>query len=167
MKVNFELKQGPVAFSPEVRRANADVYSHQRGFGLLETLVAMVLFAGVGVVTISWLQQSLSTAVRLKMTAKEDQARLYALSVISSTDLWANPAGSVKVGEFNVNWTGQPAGPDEMQIGYPIGFGKHNIRLVKLQITIQHEGNRRTLITDELLMTAHQIIAPAKSTSKP
>jgi hypothetical protein len=144
--------------------AHRNVHRAQKGFGLLEALVALVLFAGVGIVCIAWLQQSLSTATRLSTSLNDSNVRLAMLAKIKSINLAENPAGQDRIDDYAFQWKSEFISENEPQIGYPAGVGRHTISLLKVKMSATPENGTLPAIQEEVVMVAHRpslvVVAP-------
>ena len=125
--------------------------SGQQGFGLLEALVALVLFSGVGIVAIAWLQQSLSASVKMQRSLEESRARKIMLDTVTSVNLALQANGSIESGDYTIEWRSEPVGRMEPQIGYPIGTGRHQVQLYSVTVLARHRIRTQEVIQERLM----------------
>lgn len=128
------------------------------GFGLLEALVALVLFAGVGVVIIAWLQQSLSTTVRVQSSLNESIVRGTMLDFITAVNLYDRPSGEERVGDHIFQWKTETVVPEEAQMGYPMGVGRYGVKLVQVQLTAKTLEGSQPVIAQSVTLLAHRAL---------
>ena len=112
-----------------------------RGFGLLETLVALALLASVGGVLFSWLNQTLETASRLRRSDDEARLTLNAHALISTVNPLSSPQGERELAGVRVQWVALPVQPVVLGRSFAEGQpGDWQIGLFKL--TVDAEDRR-------------------------
>jgi general secretion pathway protein I len=129
--------------------------SAQQGFGLLEALVALVLFAGVGLVAISWLQQSLSASVRMQNSLAETGVRKDMLHWIKGLNVVTTPTGTEQIGDYTVEWKAEPVAKMEPQMGYPVGQGRHQVQLYQVTLTARHRLRSGVEFREQVFQAGH------------
>ncbi|MBX3586292.1 MAG: type II secretion system protein [Ramlibacter sp.] len=143
-----------------LRRSSTEIQA-QRGFGLLEVLIAMVLFSGVGIVLLAWLQQNLATTQRLRDVYEEVRVREIALDVARSLNVMEKPVGEKRVGDFRIAWRAEPAGEETPQFGYPLGIGRHTLRLYDTRLEVYRGEEPQPWIIEDVVLAGHRLtIAP-------
>ncbi len=129
--------------------------SSQQGFGLLEALVALVLFAGVGLVAISWLQQSLSASVRMQNSLAETGVRKAMLHMIKGLNVVTTPTGTEQIGDYTIEWKAEPVSKMEPQMGYPVGQGRHQVQLYQVTLTARHRLKSGVELREQVFQVGH------------
>ena len=79
-------------------------FERERGFGLLEAIVAMVILGTSGLMIFSWINQNLQTATRLKDAEARAQLQLEAQSWLVSLNPALVPEGARAVGNLRLSW---------------------------------------------------------------
>jgi len=94
-------------------------YRVQRGFGLLEAIVAMVILGTSGLMLFSWLNQNLTTASRLKDAETRARLQLEGAALLSQVNPALEPAGEREQGGLRLRWTSALVEPmrDEYDLG--------------------------------------------------
>jgi general secretion pathway protein I len=112
----------------------------RRGFGLLETIVALALIAGAGMALMSWLQQSLHSAFRARNTEYEARLLLSAQALIESINPAEKAEGSLKADGLFLTWQSQPVEPPRRNATFVEGTpGPWEIGLYRLAVTALDE----------------------------
>lgn len=76
----------------------------QRGFGLLEAIVALVILGTSGLMVFTWINQNLQTATRVKDAEAQAQLQLEAQSWLASLNPALAPGGEKAVGSLRLSW---------------------------------------------------------------
>ncbi|MBX3654344.1 MAG: prepilin-type N-terminal cleavage/methylation domain-containing protein [Ramlibacter sp.] len=129
----------------------------QQGFGLLEVLIALVLFSGVGIVLLAWLQQNLTTTQRLRDVYEEVRVKEIALTVVRGVNVMKTPEGERRVGNLLVRWQADPVGDEVPQFGYPLGVGRHTLRLYRTRVTVSRDEETQPWIADDVILVGHRL----------
>ena len=108
----------------------------QSGFGLLEVLVSLVIFASVGFTLLAWLQQSTDTAFRLRTFYQLQDARKTALELVRTINPMQKPKGVVTLGGLRVAWVCVVDGEERVQAGYPAGIGRYRLQLYATTLSV-------------------------------
>ena len=108
----------------------------QSGFGLLEVLVSLVIFASVGFTLLAWLQQSTDTAFRLRTFYQLQDARKTALELVRTINPMQKPKGVVTLGGLRVAWVCVVDGEERVQAGYPAGIGLYRLQLYATTLSV-------------------------------
>ena len=132
----------------------------QGGFGLLEVLVSLVIFASVGFTLLAWFQQSVNTVQRLRDFYDMQDARRSVLELARSLNPMAQPKGETKLGALRLAWTSQPEGEEQAQMGYPIGVGRHRLRLYNSQFSVYRQGEQEPWFVEKITLLGHQSTGP-------
>lgn len=122
----------------------------QRGFGLLEALVALVLLASVGFSLLAWVHQNLDTAQRLRVHYEEQEARRMALEWIRPLNPMETPEGEFKQGTLRFVWKATQTGQIIAQTGYPAGTGKHDMALFDTRISVFRSNEQKPWFVEQL-----------------
>lgn len=112
-----------------------------RGALLLETIVAMTILSSVGLVLMSWMQQSLQSVTRLAQVDRESRLESDALALVERVNPMRQPAGQVTLETMLVRWEAaalQPPRPG-VHVGMVMGGGDaiFQVALYKLTVTIE------------------------------
>lgn len=130
----------------------------QRGFSLLEAIVALVIFSMVAMVLYGWQNANLHTLLRAEAHARDNQLTRSALGLLAHVNPMETPRGERPLGHLTVHWTAtlvQPAKPGATEVGLPDLF-ELGLYRTEVQVT---DGNR-TLTTFALRQVGyHQLHA--------
>lgn len=89
----------------------------QRGFSLLEAMVATVILALAGIACLEWLQQMQSGARRTEVARQTAWLQMRALALVDTLDLGSNPEGERKEGRVHLRWKATlAAAPQAMRV---------------------------------------------------
>ena len=109
----------------------------ERGFGLLEALVALVLLSSIGFTLLAWVQQNLDTLQRMRGFYAEQEARKLVAEWLHSLNPMERPNGETSIGEtIRLEWKAAPQGDAIRQMGYPRGVGIYDVRLYDIVVSV-------------------------------
>ena len=111
-------------------------HRRQSGFGLLEVLVSLVIFASVGFTLLAWLQQSTDTAFRLRTFYQLQDARKTALELVRTVNPMQKPKGTTTLGSLRISWDCVVDGEARIQAGYPAGTGRYRLQLYTTTLSV-------------------------------
>lgn len=128
----------------------------QAGFGLLEVLVSLVIFASVGFTLLAWFQQSVDAVQRLRTFYEVQDARKTALEFARTLNPMRQPSGELKHGALRLVWESQPEGVETVQTGYPRGVGRHKLQLYTTTFTVYRGGETTPWFVEKLTLVGHR-----------
>jgi len=108
----------------------------QRGFTLLESLVALVLFTTVGSALYSWINTNYLSINRVRDINTRDVIIQNALGVIENVNPMLRPFGSEALGDMQVSWTSSVVKNPRPGTGYPAGLSLYKVGLYDTTITV-------------------------------
>lgn len=114
--------------------------SRQRGFSLIEAVVAMTLIATLGATLFSWVASSISALGRVEQAAAQDAARLNVLAYMQTVNPMQRPQGSADFGDLRIEWRARAVQPPQDQRGYPRGLGLYQVGLYETRIVATRPG---------------------------
>jgi general secretion pathway protein I len=131
--------------------------SSQTGFGLLEVLVSLVIFASVGFSVLAWLQQSVTTVQRLRDFYEVQDARKTALEIARSLNPTRQTHGELTQGTLRLVWDAQALGDAVIQTGYPAGIGRHRLQLYTTTLTVYRGPQTSPWFVESLILIGHRL----------
>lgn len=82
-----------------------------RGFGLLEAIVALVILASSGLALFAWIGQNLADVRRTEDVQARAALQLTALAMVGDVNPFVQPRGERRVGAVVVRWTSELVEP--------------------------------------------------------
>ena len=80
----------------------------QRGFSLLEAIVAMVIISGAGYALFGWINSNIMTLSSIRDANARAEATQNILEYMSSVNPMLKPTGSASLGPYKIRWTSKP-----------------------------------------------------------
>jgi general secretion pathway protein I len=114
--------------------------TRQRGFSLIEAVVAMTLIATLGATLFSWVASSVAALGRVEQAAAQDAARLNVLAFMHTVNPMQRPQGSADFGDLRIEWRARAVQPPQDQRGYPRGLGLYQVGLYETRIVATRPG---------------------------
>ncbi len=114
--------------------------TRQRGFSLIEAVVAMTLIATLGATLFSWVASSVAALGRVEQAAAQDAARLNVLAFMQTVNPMQRPQGSADFGDLRIEWRARAVQPPQDQRGYPRGLGLYQVGLYETRIVATRPG---------------------------
>ena len=108
----------------------------QKGFSLLEAIVALLLVTTLGLGLLSWANNNLLNLTKIEKAYERDDAIKNALDFIEAINLTEYPSGKEQVGHYTFKWKAnaiEPAKDAIISDGYP---GLYEITLYSVEINI-------------------------------
>lgn len=129
----------------------------QAGFGLLEVLVSLVIFASVGFTLLAWFQQSTDTAQRLRSFYQLQDARKTALEVARTINPMLKAQGEAALGNMKLTWVAVPEGEERAQAGYPAGVGRYRLQLYSTTLSVFRDGEAAPWFIEKLTLIGYRM----------
>lgn len=113
----------------------------QRGFGLLEAIVALVILGTSGLMLFSWIGENLRTATRLRETEARAQLQLEGVALLETINLAREPRGARAMGPLRLSWSGELIEPmrDENDVSGTL-VPRWRLGLYRVQARIDRQG---------------------------
>jgi hypothetical protein len=112
------------------------------GFGLLEAIVALTIFAGAGMGLFGWINANLERAATLQAREAETRALSLALAWVESIDPAKQGAGHLELGaESRIDWQSRLLSP--RQSVAPLPGGTHSpfeMAMFEVELTVRAPG---------------------------
>ncbi len=128
--------------SAALARVERCAVTRRRGFGLLEAIVALALLAGAGLALLSWIQQSLQSATRMRIAAQEARLLLTAQAVVELLNPAEQPEGSWRSNGLTLAWQSQPVEQPRRNTTFLEGIpGPWQVGLYRLAVTARDDSS--------------------------
>lgn len=114
----------------------------QKGFTLIEAIVALVLLSTTGMALFSWINANMITLVRIQEINAENEATVNAVEYMNSINPMATPEGTTPVGSYQLRWKAQETTPPRDGAGYPYGTSLYQIAMYETQVTLEKPDGR-------------------------
>ena len=124
----------------------------QRGLGLLEAIVALVLLATTASVLLSWMQQNLDTMRRLETREDEIRLKLNAQAWLSTLNPAREPEGQRNFAGMQLRWRSETlARPSAPQLPEAVVSSQWRVGLYRVHLTASTNGPRPVQVELNLL----------------
>ena len=113
---------------------------HQKGFTLLEAIVALVIFASVGSALYAWIGTTLNGLNRIEAARQADEATQAALAMLETVNPMLEPEGTRTAGHYSISWTSEALAPPVDGLSPGGGLSLYKVGLWRLQVTVDGGG---------------------------
>ena len=110
--------------------------ARQRGFSLLEAVVAMVLVASLGMALFSWINTNLISLQRTHEANLQAEATHNILEYMHTVNPMLTPQGKIDLGSYTLAWDALPRAPAKDGSGYPAGISLWQLALYETKVTV-------------------------------
>ncbi len=117
----------------------------QRGFTLLEAIVALALMASAGMALLSWINSNLISLQRVQAAQTRQNAIRDALAFVVTLNPQAQPDGDKDIGIYHLVWSSQPIQEAIRGISKWGDEGLYSASLYETTVRIEQDS---TLITE-------------------
>ena len=133
--------------------------ANQAGFTLLETIVALVIFAGAGMALYGLFNTNLITLTRVQDVSKQMIVVQHAVERLSSMNLQGEAAGQIEIDEFDVIWSARLVEPYRQGQSVQGYLGYFQVGLYRVDFEVR--DRLRSLGTYQLRMVGYEKVREA------
>ena len=133
----------------------------QRGFTLIEAIVAMVLIASTGMALFSWINSNIITLNRVQQANAESAATTSALDYMSVVNPMDKPEGQAVLGPYRLRWKSTASTEPRDGAGYPYGISQFQLALYSTQVQI-YKADGQVWFNFELQQTGYKKVRSLK-----
>lgn len=112
--------------------------NHQKGFSLLEAIVALVIMAGSCMALFAWINSSLQQLQRAELYSQAAPAILSATNYLKTIDLTQRPTGTFQSANITIDWTAR-AIETERTRSAAWGPSNFNVSLYHVELRAHHQ----------------------------
>ncbi len=131
----------------------------QAGFTLLETIVALVIFASAGMALYGLFNTNLITLTRVQDVSKQMIVVQHAIERLSSMNLQGEAAGRIEIDEFDVLWSARLVEPYRQGQNVQGYLGYFQVGLY--QVDFEVRDRLRSLGTYQLRLVGYEKVREA------
>ena len=110
----------------------------QRGFSLLEAVVAMVLISGAGAALFSWINTELGSVSRLQQSNAKAEALVNVLELMHTVNPMLTPEGALSFAAYRLTWKAQEVTPVQDGLSYPRGISLYQLALYDTLVRVDN-----------------------------
>lgn len=116
----------------------------QRGFSLLEAIVALTILAAVGMALFAAMHQSVQMVARAERSRVADSAMRNAMAWVETINPAETPRGEERLGDVIMRWEAEPIEPPrDAMTGY-LQAGLYQVGLYDLRVQLLLDGQPLT-----------------------
>jgi general secretion pathway protein I len=108
----------------------------QRGFSLLEAIIALTLLSVAGLSLLSWIHANLAGLRRIEQAAQRDAAIRNALNFVAALNPALKPQGRQNVAGYAFAWQSRPLEPLKDGVNYLGATSFYQVGLYEVQIQV-------------------------------
>ena len=108
----------------------------ERGFTLLEAMVALTLIAGAGMALFTWINTSLQSLARVQDVNARAEATVNALEYMASVNPMITPEGAADLGVYRLAWKAAPVTAIQDGWNYPQGLSLYQLALYETRVSV-------------------------------
>ncbi len=126
-----------------------------KGFSLLEAIVALAVMSGFGMALFAFFNTSLISVEKVQKAYQNDAVVRNIVSVVDAIDPTTRASGNIKLGQSHISWESElvePARPNNIWLG---GKGLYTVGLYRVVVTVE-QGSNGSLKTYELMKAGYQ-----------
>lgn len=112
------------------------ITTHQRGFTLIEAIVAMVLVATTGIALFGWINSNIITLNRVQEANAQSAATASVLDYMNAINPMLKPDGETNLGAYRIQWRATPSTEPRDGAGYPYGISQFQLALYDTRVQI-------------------------------
>lgn len=110
----------------------------QRGFTLLEAIVAFALIGSIGMSLFVWINTSVISLHKVQTVNARNDAIANAVRYMQAVNPMQTPSGKADFGAYQIEWTSTVVGPVSDGRAYPNGIGYFQVGLYEVDIHGSH-----------------------------
>ncbi len=133
--------------------------ANQAGFTLLETIVALVIFASAGMALYGLFNTNLITLTRVQDVSKQMIVVQHAIERLSSMNLQGEAAGQIEIDEFDVLWSARLVEPYRQGQNVQGYLGYFQVGLYRVDFEVR--DRLRSLGTYQLRVVGYEKVREA------
>jgi len=112
-------------------------HSRQRGFSLLEAVVAMVLISGAGYALFGWINSNIMALNRIHETNARSEATQNILEYMDSINPMLKSEGNMAFGGYKIHWKAKPITLVQDGSAYPRGTSLYQLALYDTLVEVE------------------------------
>lgn len=112
----------------------------QRGFSLLEAVVALAILAAAGLALFAAMSQSMQMVGRAEDSRNADAAMRNALAWVEQSNPVDSPSGELAFPPYTVTWTSALLEPVRPSAAGNLQPGLHDVGLYRLHLVLRRDG---------------------------
>lgn len=113
----------------------------QRGFSLLEAIVAIVLLSTSGIALYSWINSSLMSVNRVRDVMEQQQVIRETLPYIETINPMLVASGSERLGQYELKWDSILLENVRDGVDFPDGMSIFQLGLYSIEVQVIRDGN--------------------------
>lgn len=114
----------------------------QRGFTLIEAIVALVLIATTGMALFGWINSNIIALNRVQEQNSTNAATLNVVEYMNGINPMATPDGRADLGAYTLSWTSRPVTDVVDGASYPMGVSLYQLALYESKINVAKPGGQ-------------------------
>lgn len=116
---------------------HAAASSGQRGFTLLEAIVALALISSAGMALFAWINSNIATLSRVEESSQRAAATRNTLQFMQTVNPMLASSGEATLGEYRIRWQAEPITDTVDGANFPYGVSLYQFVLYNTRIEVQ------------------------------
>jgi general secretion pathway protein I len=109
----------------------------QRGFTLLEAIVALALISTAGMALFAWVNSSIATLSRVEESSQRVAATRNTLQFMQTVNPMLAPSGEETLGDYRIRWQAEPIADTVDGANFPYGTSLYQFALYNTRIEVR------------------------------
>ncbi len=136
--------------------------SSNRGFTLLEAIVALTILSMGLMAAFSWFNQGILHLIRINDLALEEVVTEEVLSRLELEDFAYKGSGSYQLEDYIINWQATPMEPTKEGVSAMGGRSLYDISLYNIELELSYKGRLISTPTTRITQSKKVRLSPAE-----
>lgn len=117
-------------------------FARNRGFSLLEAVVAIVLISSAGLALFAWINSNLISLDRIREANVRAETKQNALEYMAAVNPMLAPRGKASLGDVGLAWEATAVSPVKDGTNYPMGKGLWQFALYDTEVNVMEASEK-------------------------